>query len=352
MEIGYFDSYVAWYSERKPIYESLSKKVSEILEEIFFDLKINYYNIEWRAKTVESFRGKLIKGLEYDPKQMKDLAGIRVIVYVHSDLHNVRDVIKSIFDIKEYKNKSETLGTDRVGYRSEHFIAVLPSDRIKLAEYKKFEGFLFEIQIRTILEHSWAEIEHDRNYKFSGILPQEIKRRFSLLSAALESADNEFENISQSIDALRKEVSDKTKAGKIDIQIDSISLRQYLNDKFEHLHGLKASFGESRDYSGELIQELNEMGIKTLKDLDAIIPLDYIDKHNEIHFQNNYETNFLGLVRDLLILKYKELYFERAWHRSWVAIGEESIDMYKKYNIDIDYLMKKYDLKGPNDFLE
>jgi Uncharacterized protein conserved in bacteria len=134
MDINYLESCVAWYSERTSIYESLSRKVSEILQEIFSDSKINYHTIEWRVKSVESFRGKLTKGIDYDPKQMKDLAGIRVIVYVHSDLDNVRKIINSTFDIKEYRNKSESLEIDRFGYRSEHFIAVLPKDRIKLAE--------------------------------------------------------------------------------------------------------------------------------------------------------------------------------------------------------------------------
>ncbi|MDY9925536.1 hypothetical protein [Methanosarcina sp.] len=253
-------------------------------------------------------------------------------------------MVTSIFDIKEYKNKSESLGTDRVGYRSEHFIAVLTSDRIKLAEYKKFEGLLFEIQIRTILEHSWAEIEHDRNYKFSGILPPEIKRKFSLLSASLELADNEFNNISQLIDALKEEISNKTKAGNIDIPIDSISLRQYLTYKFGYLDKVEASFGVTKDLSGDLINELKVMGIKTLKDLEAIIPSDYIDKYIEADF----DTNFAGLIRDFLIINYKELYFEKAWNGSWIGIEESSVDMLQKFDIDTDFLIEEYGLKKWN----
>lgn len=73
MDINYLESCVAWYSERTSIYESLSRKVSEILQEIFSDSKINYHTIEWRVKSVESFRGKLTKGVPLQKISVRDI---------------------------------------------------------------------------------------------------------------------------------------------------------------------------------------------------------------------------------------------------------------------------------------
>lgn len=50
----------------------------------------------------------------------------------------------------------------------------------------RYEGLYCEVQIRSLLQHAWAEIEHDRNYKFSGILPKEL--RTSGLRGALTKA--------------------------------------------------------------------------------------------------------------------------------------------------------------------
>ncbi len=61
-------------------------------------------------------------------------------------------------------------------------VAEIKDDRIILPEYQKFKDKKFEIQIRTILQHAWAEIEHDRDYKFTGELPINIKRRFRILA--------------------------------------------------------------------------------------------------------------------------------------------------------------------------
>jgi hypothetical protein len=71
-----------------------------------------------------------------------------------------------------------------------HLVASLSKKRI-FAETREYEGLVIEIQIRSLLQHTWAEIEH-AYYKGEFSLPTSLKRRVSLLSGQLELADNEF----------------------------------------------------------------------------------------------------------------------------------------------------------------
>jgi putative GTP pyrophosphokinase len=57
---------------------------------------------------------------------------------------------------------------------------------MRLTEYSRFKDMEFEIQIRTILQHAWAQIEHGWNYKLSDGLSGKIRRRLYLLQAGLE----------------------------------------------------------------------------------------------------------------------------------------------------------------------
>ncbi|MDX6038046.1 GTP pyrophosphokinase family protein, partial [Acinetobacter baumannii] len=163
--------------------------------------QISSVDIPFREKSKKSFLKKMEdknKEKTYSPLDMTDLAGIRVITLIESDVHKVCELIKSLFNIhkKDSVNKSEILGDDKVGYRSVHFICDIGETRENLLEWKALKGLKFEIQVRTALEHAWAEIEHDRSYKLRGKLPSDLTRRFSLLSGLLESADLEFNRLS------------------------------------------------------------------------------------------------------------------------------------------------------------
>jgi hypothetical protein len=88
--------------------------------------------------------------------------------------------------------KRVELGLHDFGYRSVHLIAKLKQGQVLSGQYQPLRDNWFEIQIRSILEHAWAEIEHEVVYKSGVDFPDEVKRRFARLAGSLELLDNEF----------------------------------------------------------------------------------------------------------------------------------------------------------------
>jgi len=337
------DATVEWYKTHRGSYEALSKKVASIIKEVLDNEGINYHSVTSRPKTVDSFKKKALKKHYENPlNEITDLAGVRVITYFDSDAKKVSNTLSNLFetDPEHSVDKSEQLGIDRVGYRSVHFVTKFSKDRCKLPEYQRFEGRYFEIQIRTILQHAWAEIEHDRNYKFSGVLPPEIQRRFKVLSGVLELADREFDSISKSIDEYSEDVAEKTNIGDLSIPINSTSLREYLQNKFSTLVelGMSPEFGPDGSGSSEIIHELKDYGIDTLEQLDKIVPDDFIANYKGF----SGSSNFIGLVRAILIINNLDLYFKKAWKRHWTIFDDETKKNYGKYGINTKEIEMKY----------
>ena len=190
--------HVNWYSNHIGFYYELSQKVSEIIEDIIIHRKIPFQDIQNREKELKKFEQKIRESVDYNPKDMEDLAGIRVICYTKSDVNDVCKVIEDTFDVDHKKliDRSKKLGTTEMGYASFNFVATFTEDRINSAEeLSDFSNKNFEIQVRTVLQHAWAEIEHDDLYKNPEKLSNEIRRRFYLVSSVLESADNELETL-------------------------------------------------------------------------------------------------------------------------------------------------------------
>jgi Region found in RelA / SpoT proteins len=78
------------------------------------------------------------------------------------------------------------------GYRSVHLIARLKPDQMRITGDDFLREHWFEIQVRSVLEHAWAEIEHEVVYKSGIRQPDTVLRRFAALAGSLEVFDREF----------------------------------------------------------------------------------------------------------------------------------------------------------------
>ena len=141
-----------------------------------------------------------------------DLLGVRVITFIKSDLIAVSEIIEREFEILEGPvDKSEKLSTREFGYRSIHFIVKLNEKQSELPECSEYKDLKAEIQIRTIIENAWAEVEHHWNYKPDNediLLDKPLKRRLYGLMAVMELVDREF-------DLIRKQFQNKFKSDEV-----------------------------------------------------------------------------------------------------------------------------------------
>ncbi len=341
MEQKVIEKVIKEYSEKYPIYSDFSIRIKNILQDILDSDNIDYHSIESRPKELVSLRQKLESGVVdvSSLNDIRDLVGVRIIAYVYKDISDIEKMVNNNFEANAIEIE-EKLGTDRVGYRSHHWLVGLPSARVTLPEYKKFTGLKAELQIRTILQHAWAQIGHNQVYKPNVVLPDKIKRDFTLLSGLLEIADNEFGRISGEISNYSHQVDKLTDSGDLDIEIDSVSLRNYFEKKFGMETWIDQKFGPKDDMIEVIIEELSIIGINTLRQLDNIIPKGFKDVTKKIEK----ETNYCGISRSIMVVNNPELYFEKAWRKSWV-IGsdpEKQLAFYKYYNIDVEGLINKY----------
>lgn len=328
-----------WYENHQNTYEQLARKTQDIIFELIKIEGVKFHSIENRAKSIKSFEGKLRKGVNFMPHEMQDLAGVRVITYVLSDVQKIEKILSKNFTVDEKlsQNTSSRLGRDRVGYRSIHLILSLPNKRLLLPEYSSYKKLKVEVQIRTILQHAWAQIGHEQAYKPTAILPPEIERNFMLLSGLLEIADNEFDRTSSEIKKYEKEVSVKTTKGELDILIDSISLREFFASEFGSNKKIKPIFGPNDDMVEIAVNEFKLCGISTLRELKDVIRKDY--KEKLLNSKKKY-LNFLGISRDIMIIADPDKYFSCAWKDKWSYGGKESIHL--EYRPEALILIKKY----------
>lgn len=212
-------------------YEDFCSTTADLIKRLLSSKKIEVHSISSRCKDRQSFNKKIVKKSHYkELPDITDLAGIRIITHYSDDVDLIAKLIEKEFEIDRGNSidKRLILDPDRFGYLSLHYVASLKNTRSKLQEYSDYEGLKVEIQIRSILQHTWAEIEHDIGYKNEFEVPGPIKRKFSRLAGLLELADQEFISIRNEIDKYSKVLDRQMKTSVKNFGLDALSYEKFV----------------------------------------------------------------------------------------------------------------------------
>ncbi len=257
------------YRQAKPACDDAAVKVKATLEKVFKKSGLIVAAIESRVKTEESLAGKLeLKGSKYASlADITDIVGVRVITFYIDDVDKVASAVERLFkvDWENSVDKRKIHEIDSFGYMSLHYICSM-------------DGFpyRFEIQMRTVLQHAWANMNHDTGYKSGVEIPLEYRRSLSRLSGLLELADEQFSEIRADLADYRRRIQALVASGNLsEVPLDGDSFRSFLNTRpFDPLNRRIASMNQAE------IQEVSLMGYlevfkmlqcKTLGDIAKII---------------------------------------------------------------------------------
>jgi ppGpp synthetase/RelA/SpoT-type nucleotidyltranferase len=189
----------------------LAAKLHKVLRHAIRPLSPNAV-VQVRVKSMSSFAEKVLRkrDLRRDPiNQFTDLCGARVITHLKSEVDAVCRFITAHFavDATNGEDTAARLKSKEFGYRSIHFIAqfkanVFPNEKIPVNVPEELHALKAEIQVRTFLQHAWADMDHDRLYRSSFKVPEQYVRELARLAAAMESADEAFGRLAANLEAL------------------------------------------------------------------------------------------------------------------------------------------------------
>jgi putative GTP pyrophosphokinase len=155
--------------------------------------------VKGRLKEFEAFYRKLLEKSQKhsiaDPfEYINDLIGLRIVVPFIEDIQNIEARIKEHYAVVETKYKHQERSIRDFGYDSTHLLVTVPEALAAKVHMK--EAPICEIQIRTILQDAWAEVEHELVYKTSiDKVEDTIRRKLIALNATLSLADITFQEI-------------------------------------------------------------------------------------------------------------------------------------------------------------
>jgi len=285
------------YDELKPSYQMLVDHVNHIITSSVKKKKIKIHSTKSRVKEFSSFSEKVErKGYKEPFSDCTDFAGCRVVCLFLNQVEEIKKIIQEEFDVIEVTDKRSSKKFDQFGYLSLHMLVKIPKHRLKFVEYSELKDLVCEVQIRTILQEAWAEIEHYLNYKSTKEEKnEELLRKMFSLSGMFEVADSTFEEISKGFSKMVHKAKDNS--------ISALNIYKFSKDTFNWDEEFDRSL-ERKFY--KLSNEIKKLNISSL---DMISKL--IQKHNDVllsYEKTKEKANPLDLIRASLALEYGKKY--------------------------------------------
>ena len=279
-----------------------AEEFADAIEDLLNDAGIIFDRVSTRIKSWPSYKAKAKKKREdgspmypHPWEDIKDLIGVRITVFNSHTIPKAIEVLGNSFTVIRSVNKTaETRVSGGFGYGSHHLILETTDVIEELAPYK---NMTFEVQIRTVLQHAWAEFEHDIRYKQGpNPAPAQVDRLFTLAAGLIELADQQFDEIA----ALKEPSTDA--AADVDINAETLPgiLAVYLGGRFPR----------SRSEHYRWLAELLELsGITTMGQLKELLNVTDITRVNEA-MRYRFQPSQVRLIDDLLLNRFGQAYID------------------------------------------
>jgi putative GTP pyrophosphokinase len=245
---------LAAFEEQRPALERLRVHLHAELVAALGARGVEVNFVTSRVKSLESLRRKIARPDKTYRRlwDVTDLVGLRVATYFEDAIEDVARLVEEIYQVDFVHSADKLRFTDygKFGYRSLHYVCAPPSlgepgttgaastgaasmgaasagaaSTGAVSATGLFDAACrFEIQVRTSLQHAWAEVEHDLGYKADGSVPEVIRRRLSRIASLLELADQEFVSIRHDLGRYQQAVREALEHPERPIPLDAVAL--------------------------------------------------------------------------------------------------------------------------------
>jgi ppGpp synthetase/RelA/SpoT-type nucleotidyltranferase len=327
-----------WYEAAQWRFRAFETAVVGHLRRLLRAADLESLQVESRTKSLDSFVKKAAK---LDPvsetfkyssprTEITDAVGVRLVVPLSTDVPPVRALLHERFVVEEDEERGTEDHVEVPGYQSHHLLVRLRDDDSHLPEFRDMTDMVVEVQVRTILQHAWASLQHDLMYKTERAPSPSIKRRLVALAGLLELADREFVQVRREHgepQSVTRGLVSGTRGGSL----NSASLRQLVHGLVGDAETIDQEWFEAQ------LEVLRELG---LQDRDAVLSAisEWAPKASQVAAvvtSTRPYANAVYIFDQMLRLSMAEEYLDRRQPRSDLPADDQPARAFRRERAEL-----------------
>ncbi len=220
------------YTLKLKVYEAALEDFVRSLDRNLKDQGVRF-SLKFRVKSFSSYYKKMLRKIgqtdsaDKNPN-IRDILGIRIVCPFLENLQSVEEILHEHYTLFEVERKGAEHSFREFGYQSIHLLLELPEDVQE--RYADLDIGVCEVQIRTILQDAWSEVEHELVYK-AHFTPydESLRRKLAALNANLSLSDVIFQEIRDYQRNLQNELKKRRRsfAERVETETSGASLKSH-----------------------------------------------------------------------------------------------------------------------------
>lgn len=256
----------------RDIHTEGAERFSRLADEVKKTLKPRVDDNGWfflcRIKELESFALKMETGRVPDPKKLEDFFACTIVVPTIPQIEQAENLARDLYDFC-YRKPPSDQETPKASssFAFDDLRLYVAQRSLASGRFTDLDGLVFEIQIKTILQHAWTVATHDLIYK-SNTVSWPRERIAYQVKAMLEHAEIAIAEASRLAEAPAVAKSDKSNTSILRIIeiIQRIWTSERLPEDVKRLAANIYELSKSCDLTSDrlpalLEAELNRVGI-------------------------------------------------------------------------------------------
>lgn len=330
---GFIEEVLDELENRRVVFEEISKEIEDFFEDILRGTEKGYLNINTRVKGAKSLKEKIIRNQYYQKYETKellfqnvpDLIGARIECRFIQDEADLYKYIKRFFNEKSEMYKEFYFNSKRPDIllslagkqpqEQKNGMKIYRIDGKYLADELEVN---FEVQIKSLVNVFWGEIEHKVIYKnfnyviadkFYKDIMKSIKNSLSTIDQQLLLISNQFDQSREDSYTTHEEQMEKILA-KLIYDIFAIKMKESIGVLVDFKKSCEAivkyvfrdmlgkglfEYGEHMIIGFEKVRSINQEGIDFTQRLEFENEPQYEDTYKEIigkHIQERINEEF------------------------------------------------------------
>ncbi|MBF0435770.1 MAG: RelA/SpoT domain-containing protein [Magnetococcales bacterium] len=189
---------ISEYDREIGVYKDFVEVNLKLFDAFIKENKISVYSIDSHILDRETLIKKMSGPFRSIStiNEVNDLVSIRVLTFFEDDADNISEIIGSEFNVvTDFFMKPETRDPKRFGYYPRQYITRMLDSRLEWIEYRRFKNLKLKIEVKSLLQHAWFEIQYLLFGEEGKTSHPELFRACSRVIGALEIADRELKRV-------------------------------------------------------------------------------------------------------------------------------------------------------------